>query len=264
MIKCLKLIAVILAMFSFSSCVPTKKMIYMQDASYDELQKYQREEYFLQTNDIIDIQIKTINEEANRLFMNESQAQQALQVGLQNGGDLYYMTGYSIDKNGEINLPFVGKVSVAGKSLSEAEVLIDSEVAKLFNEYHLTVKLGGIRFATLGEFNQPGKKVLLQNQATIFEAISSAGDLTMVADRRNIKLVRQYPEGSRIYNIDLLSKEIISSPYYFIHPNDLIYAEPLPQKSIGLGITGSQTLTTIVGTLSTTLALVLSIVTLTQ
>ena len=86
--------------------------------------------------------------------------------------------------------------------------------------------------------------------------------MTTVANREEIKLIRQYPDGTRIHSINLLDEEIIKSEYYFVQPNDVIYAEPLPQKSWGVGVTGSSTLNTIVGTLSTSIALILSILTL--
>ena len=128
----------------------------------------------------------------------------------------------------------------------------------------MKVKLGGIRFSAIGEFNRPGKHVVMQNQATIFEAIALSGGLSSVAKRKNIKLIRQYPEGTRIHNINLLDQSIIASPYYFIQPNDVLYAEPMPQKSWGVGVNGAQTFGTIINTLSATLAITLSIISFTK
>jgi len=252
-----------------SACVPSKDLIYLQaDAesqSSGEVFTYQREDYKLQINDILDVKISSLNPEVNAIFNASSMAtMQVAQATAQKGGDLYYMTGYSVSEKGEIDIPFVGKVNVAGQTLDQARTTIDTKVGGLFNNYHLQVKLGGIRFSAIGEFNRPGKQVVMQNQATIFEAIALSGDLNSVARRDDIKLIRQYPDGTRIHTINLLDQSIISSPFYFIQPNDVLYAEPLPQKSWGIGVTGSQTLGTIVSTLSTSLALTLSIISLTQ
>ena len=252
--------------FGMASCVPTKKMIYLQsetDESTDVFE-YEKQAYRLQANDILDVQIRSMNEEANQLFSIQIQQGQALQVGTQNGGDLYYLTGYPVSEEGAITLPYIGEVFVKGQTLQDAIKLIDVEVAKYFKNYFLQVKLGGIRFSTLGEFNRSGKHVILQNQATIYEAIAVSGDLSMLAKRDEIKLIRQYPEGTKIHTINLLDQSIISSPYYFIQPNDVLYAEPMPQKSWGIGITGAQTFSTIVSTLSASLALTLSIISLNQ
>jgi polysaccharide export outer membrane protein len=104
----------------------------------------------------------------------------------------------------------------------------------------------------------------MQNQVTIFEAIALGGDLNAVANREDVKLIRQYPEGTRVHRLNLLDQSIVGSPHYFIQPNDVIYVEPLPQRSWGIGVTGAQTLTTIMSTLSTSLALTLSIISLTR
>ena len=124
------------------------------------------------------------------------------------------------------------------------------------------MKLGGIRFSALGEFNAPGKRVVLQYQATIFEAIALSGDLTQLARRDKVKLIRQYPQGTKIHSLNLLDQSIIGSPFYFIQPNDVLYAEPLPQKSYGLGVNGAQTISTLIGVLGSSLAVTLSVLSL--
>ena len=255
------------SLFGMVSCVPSEKMIYLQSESGEtnNVFEYEKQAYRLQANDILDVQIRSMNEEANQLFsIQTQQGQQAMQAGTQNGGDLYYLTGYPVSEEGAITLPFIGEVFVKGLTLQDAKKLIDVEVAKYFKNYFLQVKLGGIRFSTLGEFNRSGKYVILQNQATIYEAIAVSGDLSMLAKRDEIKLIRQYPGETKIHTINLLDQSIISSPYYFIQPNDVLYAEPMPQKSWGIGITGAQTFSTIVSTLSASLALTLSIISLNQ
>ena len=265
--KAIKPVIFVILAATVSSCVPVKKMIYLQSEEEikDKIFEYQKEEYRLQENDILDVQIGSMNEEANKLFSIQGQAgRQSMQVGAQSGGDLYYMTGYTVNHNGAIKLPYIGEVSVKGKTLKEAKAAVDEEVSKFFKNYYLQVKLGGIRFSTLGEFNRSGKQVILQNQATIYEAIALSGDLTPLAKRDEIRLIRQYPEGTKIHTINLLDQSIIGSPYYFIQPNDVLYAEPLPQKAYGFGVTGAQTITTLVSALSSSLALYLTIISLGQ
>lgn len=265
--KLFRLAVAALFIGAITSCVPVKKMIYLQSEEdiTEKVFEYQKEEYKLQVNDILDVQIRSMNEEANKLFSIQSQGGgQNMQAGMQGGGDLFYMNGYTVNDNGAIELPYIGEVMVKGKSLQEVKVIIDTEVQRYFKTYYLQVKLGGIRFATLGEFTRSGKQVILQNQATIYEAIALAGDLTPLAKRDEIKLIRQYPEGTRIHTINLLDQSIIGSPYYFIQPNDVLYAEPLPQKAYGFGVTGAQTITTLVSALSSSLALYLTIISLAQ
>ena len=68
----------------------------------------------------------------------------------------------------------------------------------------------------------------MQNQVTIFEAIALCGDLTLAANRQEIRLIRQHPRGTKIHTINLLDQSVVGKPYYFIQPNDVLYAEPYP------------------------------------
>ena len=256
------------ALVQLSSCVPVSEMVYLQaenEGMQQEVFIHNNQEYQLQVNDILDVKITSLDPEVTKIFNASTLgAMQVTQASAQTGGDLYYITGYSISQSGNIDIPFIGKVEVAGLSLEEAHLAIDQRVGELFTNYHLQVKLGGIRFSALGEFNRPGKHVVMQNQVTIFEALALGGDLTPVANRQRVKLMRQYPEGTRIFNVNLLEQELVGTPQYFILPNDIIYVEPLPQRSWGVGITGAQTFTTIISALSTSIALTLSIITLTR
>ena len=251
----------------FTSCVPLESLIYLQpnEETHAEVFEYNKQEYKLQINDILDVKISSLNPEVNTLFNASTMGtMQVAQATTQTGGDLFYITGYSIGPNGKIDIPFVGMVDVLGLTLSEAHSAVDTQVSELFTNYHLQVKLGGVRFAALGEFNRPGKHVVMQNQVTIFEAIALGGDLSNAANRKEFKLIRQYPDGTRIHDINLLDQSVVNGPFYFLQPNDVLYAEPLPQRSWGIGLTGAQTLNTIVGTLSTSAALILSIISLSR
>jgi polysaccharide export outer membrane protein len=258
---------VLLFVMCFTSCVPLESLVYLQPdgETSTEAFEYNKQEYRLQMNDILDVKISSLNPEVNALFNSSTMGtMQVAQATAQTGGDLFYITGYSIDKKGEIDIPFIGKVDVLGLTLNEAHSAVDGKVSELFTNYYVQVKLGGVRFSALGEFNRPGKHVVMQNQVTIFEAIALGGDLSLVANREEIRLVRQHPMGTQIHTINLLNESVVGSPYYFIQPNDVIYAEPLPQRSWGVGVTGAQTLNTIVSTLSTSAALILSIISLSR
>ena len=122
----------------------------------------------------------------------------------------------------------------------------------------MTVKLGGVKYTTLGEIEDPGTKVLYQERVNIFEAIANSGEIKFEGDRTDVMIIRPYPGGSKIIHLDLTDKKVLESEYYFIQPNDMIYIKPLPQKSWGTGKTGLESLTTIltiVSALATTVLL---------
>lgn len=244
----------------FSSCVNKKKMVYLQalEGAQDSVFVYERTPYKLQPNDIIDVRIVSLDEDVNKLFNFNSSTNNNQVAQTANLGDMYYATGYSLDINGEVDLPIIGKVPVGGLTLQEAHDTIDGYVRKYFSKYYLVVKLGGVRFSAIGEFARPGKYTILQNQATIFEAISTAGDLLMTASRSDVKIIRQYPDGTRIHEVNLLDQNIIHTPYYFIQPGDLIYVEPLKAKSWGVGTNAAQSATLILSLISSTLLIIVS------
>ena len=118
-------------------------MVYLQseDDLTDKVFEYKKEEYRLQVNDILDIQVRSMNDEANKLFLFKHKVETVAQAGIQSGGDLYYMTGYTVDQNGNIQLPFMDTVHVLGLTLKEAQFAIDEKVSNLFKNYFLQVKL---------------------------------------------------------------------------------------------------------------------------
>lgn len=91
---------------------------------------------------------------------------------------------------------------------------------------------------------------MFQDRVTVLEAIANSGDITIIGDRKNVTIIRQYPYGTEMHDIDLTDIKAIESPFYYLQPNDYIYIKPLPQKSWGTGTTGIQSLGTIVTLLS--------------
>jgi len=260
-----------LVFFLMTSCISNKRLIYVQDQgksdpliSSSELIKYKNSEYLLQPFDIVDVTIKTSVPELNELltlYSSNNQNMAMMAAGGQAGGDAFFMNGFTVDAEGLIELPLVGKIKVIGLKTEEAQKVIADEVSKYVNskEFFVRVRLGGIRFSALGEFNNPGKITILQNRVTIFEAIAAASDLNIIAKRDELVLIRQYPTGSQVHKINLNDKSLLGSEFYFIRPNDVLYAEPLKVRELGNATNFIQTLTLLTSTV-TAIALVLTLV----
>jgi polysaccharide export outer membrane protein len=160
-----------------------------------------------------------------------------------------YSDGFLIDDHGEINMPTLGKVNILNLTVKEVKVKIET---KLLEEYFkeeanifVTVKLGGIKYTTIGEIGTTGTNVIFQERANIFEAIANAGDIPLLGDKKDVLLIRPYPGGNVTHHLDLTDAKIFESPYFYIQPNDMIYVKSLPQKSWGIGQTGLQSFTTV-------------------
>ena len=100
-------------------------------------------------------------------------------------------------------------------------------------EYMLIVKLTNFNLTLLGEVNKPGMYKVYQSQINLFEAVSMAGNMTNFAKREAVKIVRQTDDGSEIITVDMGQADILSSPYYYLKPNDIIIVEPLKIKQWG-------------------------------
>lgn len=253
----------ILIIVSFlSSCVPNKDLIYLQDkgaekAAMDMQIQLNAKPYKLQIGDLLSINIKALDKELVALFKttNDETSQQS-----QNS---LYFNGFTVDIHGNIEIPIIGKMNVLGYTTEEISDRVEELLLKEYFEesanIFVTVKLSGLRFTVNGEVGTTGTVTLFKERVTIMEAIANAGDISVVGNRKDVLIIRQYPEGQKIHHIDLTDISAMQSPYYYIQPNDYIYVKPLKQKSIGTGTTFVQTLTTVVSVLSlVTSVLVLS------
>jgi polysaccharide export outer membrane protein len=164
-----------------------------------------------------------------------------------------YFSSYSVDKNGFIRIPYLNEINVLGYTTKEVRLKIESELSKMFknmNDIFVTVKLAGIKYIVIGEVKSPGTNILFQNQVNIIEAIANAGDITMTGNRKEVTVIRQNIDGIKKYKLDLTGFDFMNSEGFIIQPNDVIYINPLKEKSWGTGETGAKTMTTIIASLS--------------
>jgi polysaccharide export outer membrane protein len=215
-----------------SSCYYNSRLIYLQDKHYSEfsptLVPGKKAAYRLQPSDIISVQIKGSTEtEASNAIFNLTSHQNGIYV---TPGNLF-LEGYTIDSNGKINVPILGEMFVKDLTVEEAQRLIQSNANKYLTKSTVIVKLTSFKVTVLGEVKSPGYLYVYNNQVTLLEALGLAGDLTQFANRKNIKLIRQTPTGSQVVLLDLTDPKLLSSDYFFLMPNDVLYIEPLRARS---------------------------------
>ena len=184
--------------------------------------------YKVQSGDNLYIQVASMDEQTNQLFGNSQQSGNYL-----NSEVSVYLQSYTVDKDGQIDFPIVDKLHVEDLTVEEIRTKIQSVVDEYLVGATVFVKMVNFNVTILGEVRRPGKFKVYQDQINIFEAVAMAGDLSDFAARSKVKLVRQTENGYKVYNIDLTQDNIITSDYYFIMPNDIIYIEPLKIKQFG-------------------------------
>ena len=131
----------LLFIVGFTACIPNKKLVYFQNKTQaipdtTIAKDYTRTKYRIQINDILSIQLRTIDEQAVALF-NNSAGGQNMQGGGLGGGDIFYLNGYTVDDSGQVELPMIGKLRVQGFTLNEAKVLIEDKAKQYFNNFFL-------------------------------------------------------------------------------------------------------------------------------
>lgn len=257
------IIIVLVFLTSTISCVPLKDITYLAESEQvvDSLITIQQQQkpYRVQIGDILSIRLKALDQQLVDFFNPSSTGEGG--ISLDEG---FYYDGFAIDTHGNIRVPELGEINVLGRTTEEIRELIES---KLLADYikdeadlFVTVKLPGIRYTLVGEIGTSGTQVELTERLSILEAIANAGGVPITGDLTDILIIRQYPGGQRVHHVDLTSIDVMQSPYYYIQPNDVITVNPLPQKAIGIGTTGLQSFTTILG-LVTTLATVILLAT---
>lgn len=251
-----------------SSCISNKRITYLQnlsDSTAIELNEFipfasVDYKYILQPFDIVQIDFASADPELVEgfTFLNESQnSGTRMGGGGGNGSDPLYMTGFSIDQNGMVEIPKLGKIKISGLSEEEAKTVVQKKINEYFKEeVFVRLRIAGIRYTTLGEFNSVGVQIIYKNRATIFDALANSGETSLLAKKNKLFLIRQYDGGTKIHLINLNDRALLGSPWYFIQPNDILYLEPMKIRQIGTADNLTASLALIAGLLASVLLIV--------
>ena len=155
---------------------------------------------------------------------NNTNAQAASEAGV-------YLSSYLVNNVGSIDFPLVGKVFVQNKTINEIQNELQTIVNDFFQFTTVSVKLINFRISLLGEVTRPGTFLVYQDNLNVFQALSLGGDLTKMANRKEIKVIRKTVEGTKVHKINLLSTEILDSQAYYLQPGDIVYVEPLKGRN---------------------------------
>jgi len=223
-------LVVVLCIGLFVSCKSTREITYLQNLPEGEIQQgilYSTNDYTLRVGDNLFIQVTSMNPEVNQLFntsMSGNQYGGAAQQYASPSGS--YISGYQLDGEGNIELPIIGPVFLQGATIAEAKKVLDEKVSEYFKEAMVTVKLLSFKYTVMGEVSYPGVFYNYNNTCTILEAIGNARGTTDTSKLNKAKVVREGRDGTYSIDVDLTDKSLLSSPVYYIHPNDVIYVSP--------------------------------------
>lgn len=228
------LIIVVLAisLIFAAGCVPRKKTILFQKKTSDTIVEVKLPpEYKVQSGDVLYINVQTIDEKATAFFTGPGNA--ASTHDFTSSEQYLYFTGYEIGPNGCIQLPYLDSLKVIDMTTDQIASMLTDSLSPYIKDALISVKLGSFRVSVFGEVITPGTYLFFHSRVSIFEIISLARP-TEYYNATNVVVTRQGPNNScSIVRLDLTSSKVLSSPYYYLQPNDQVYIEPLKVKKYG-------------------------------
>lgn len=219
-----------------SACVPNKKYVYLQknDVNKKNLPKdtavrsYNLSEfdYRIQPNDALFIRFASITpEEFDFLSQIDDRT-----GGGGTGNNAFIINSELVNEDGYIRFPEIGTVKVSGMTIFQIQDTLQALANQYLESPIVRVRLVNFRFTVLGEVPLEGTHVTLNNRVTLPEALGLAGGLGELADRENIKIIRQRDGIAQVAYVNLLDENLVNSPYYYINQGDVFIVPALKQR----------------------------------
>jgi len=212
----------------FSSCSTKEKMVYFQSDKSIEDSLFQAKTHYspvFKKDDFISVILTADDAEAVAPFnFPVNEAMRMTNNGYTQGNPV--RRGYLIDENGNVSLPVIGEVHLAGKTRTEAVKMLE----EIYNDYLqnpvVNIHIENYKITVLGDVNRPGTYKIPNERITLLEAIGLAGDLKMSGVRSNVLVIREHDGKKKEYRVDLTSKDFLASDVYYLEQNDVVYIEP--------------------------------------
>ncbi|RRN76757.1 sugar transporter [Pseudoxanthomonas sp. SGD-10] len=202
------------------SCASHKELVYFQPDSTQLVTSYELSAPKLQSGDMLVIMVSADDIRATEPF-NQVSIYQTRATS-----DPSYRPVYTIDVNGEIDFPKLGKIKLAGLTRTQAINRLREQLSKYIQDPGVNINITNFRVTVLGEVRNPGTYTVQNDRITILEALGMAGDLTINGVRQNVMVIREQNGKKQEYRIDLTQKSSLNSPVYYLAQNDVIYVQP--------------------------------------
>lgn len=214
-----------------AACSTPKNITYFQDVTPQEtvIPMQSVNEIKIQPKDKLSILVSSQDYRLTNMFNLPIITQQVGSVSTSQNSQARGLSGYTVDSEGNIDFPVVGKIHVAGKTREEVGLTVKEELTSrdLVKEPVVTVEFMNLSVSVLGEVSEPGRYNIDKDNFTLLDAISQAGDLTIYGRRENVLVVRSENGQQKVYSVDLCSAEsLYTSPAYYLQQYDVVYVEP--------------------------------------
>jgi polysaccharide export outer membrane protein len=217
------------------SCASRKDVVYYQDIdSIAAQEKTNSYEVKIQADDLLMITVFGEDPEIALPFNLKSPNVTSTSSGGQSA------LSYLVDANGTIDFPILGNLNVSGLTRSEMLKMLQEKIKVYIKNPIINLQITNFKVSVQGEVASPGTYPVASNRITLIEALTMAGDLTIYGKRNNILIIREAGGIKSFNRVDITKSDFITSPFYYLAQNDVIYVEPNKSK-IGAAAVGPST-----------------------
>ncbi len=208
-----------------ASCVTNKDLTYLQYKGVvsDTVLSVTPATYRVQPYDNLYIRVVTPDPRWSEMFNTLPSTAYSVTVTEQSAD----MISFPVDSSGAIQLPYAGKIKVAGKTLETISADVKVALNNYISDAAITVKLINNYVSLVGEVNNPGRYPIYKDRLNIFQALAMGSDLSDYSNRQEIQIIRQTAGGNVVKEFTLTDRSILSSEFFYVMPNDVIYAKPI-------------------------------------
>ena len=231
-----RLLSFCLILIAFSSCRSNKDLSYLMHAANNKTVNNPpaNEEYRVQINDNLYVSVISPNSDMNELYNPAVVGNNRNINNVWQNLEGQFVQGYMVEPDGTVTLPSIGKIAVVGLTIREAETKIKAKAQEYLKDVTAKVRLLNYKVTVIGEVNDPGVYYNYNYEYTVFDAISSAGGITNAAKLEKVLVLRRTKTGSQTYTLNMNSLSALSSPAYFLEPNDVVMIQPSKYKNVQL------------------------------
>ncbi len=212
-------------MLTFCSCAQKRDLAYFSNLAQQRAEEtIQDQPIKIQQNDLLRININSLNPESNTLFT----------VNRQNAtsGNYDGPAGYRVAKDGMITLPVIGNIKMEGLTITQAQDALTEKLTKYVKEPIVEVQLLNFKITVIGEVNKPSSFTIPGDHINLLEALGMAGDMTVYGKRENVLIIREQNGKRTMRRLDLNQQNVLNDPFFNLMQNDIVYVEPDKSKAI--------------------------------
>jgi len=252
-------ITIIIILILSSSCNRKIRYIYKEDHNRDSIISYNinSELYRLKPNDVLHIKILTTDPSINELFKINEQTNDLNRTT--NSGS-FYLTGFTVNDTGYVQVPILGTLSAEGKTVQEFRSDVNSKTHEYLKDAIVNVKLVSFKISFLGEVVNRGPIFIYQDNIDILEAIARAGGITEYGNMTEVTVIRKENDKRLVYKLDLSERELLTSNKFYLYPDDMIIIDPVKAKMARINLQDYMFFFSAVTTALSTTVLILNLV----